>query len=150
MVDATGIDKASIAEIEKQLRYISAMIKETGRQMLIDYDINPLQFIALQWISDEDGMTIGELSQRMYLAFSTTTDLVDRMEDKELVERNKDQDDKRVVRIHLLPKGYETITSVITKRQEYLADHIHVLAKEERMGFEAGLDRLFKEIKKDL
>ena len=36
-------------------------------------------------------MTIDELSNRMYLAFSTTTDLVDRMEKNELVVRIRDE-----------------------------------------------------------
>lgn len=40
----------------------------------------------------------------MYLAFSTTTDLVDRMEKNELIVRIRDPKDRRVVRIHLLDK----------------------------------------------
>jgi len=50
-------------------------------------------------------MTIGELSNIMYLAFSTTTDLVDRMEKNELVMRIRDDQDRRVVHIHLLQEG---------------------------------------------
>ncbi len=67
-------------------------------------------------------MTIGELSNKMYLAFSTTTDLIDRMEKNELVVRVKDPHDRRVVRIHLLDKGKQMIDEVIQKRQGYLQD----------------------------
>ena len=49
-------------------------------------------------------MTIGDLSNKMYLAFSTTTDLIDRMEKSELVQRIRDEQDRRVVRIHLLSR----------------------------------------------
>ena len=56
----------------------------------------------------------------MFLAFSTTTDLVDRMEKHELVQRVRDENDRRVVRIHLLPEGERIIQEVIIKRQDYL------------------------------
>ena len=67
-------------------------------------------------------MTIGDLSNKMYLAFSTTTDLIDRMEKSELVQRVRDEQDRRVVRIHLLKEGERIIEEVIDKRQQYLKD----------------------------
>ena len=96
-----GIDLSIVADIEKDLRYIAGIIKQKGREILSNYTITPPQFVALQWLFEERDMTIGELSNKMYLAFSTTTDLVDRMENNHLVERVKDPRDRRVVRIHL-------------------------------------------------
>lgn len=88
--------------------------------MLSNYKITPPQFVALQWLFEDGDMTIGELSNKMYLACSTTTDLVDRMEKNLLVERVKDPNDRRVVRIHLLEEGKRIIDEVIKKRQGYL------------------------------
>ncbi|MFB5194775.1 MarR family winged helix-turn-helix transcriptional regulator [Neobacillus sp. KR4-4] len=126
-----------VANIEKDLRYISGIIKQKGREMLSNYTITPPQFIALQWLFEDGDMTIGELSTKMYLACSTTTDLVDRMEKNLLVERVKNPNDRRVVRIHLLDEGKRIIDEVIKKRQVYLEevlvdftpDEIHVLQK---------------------
>src|SRR3954447_19385730 len=109
-----------IATIEKDLRYISGIIKQKGREMLNQYKITPPQFVALQWLFEHGDMTIGELSNKMYLAFSTTTDLVDRMEKNQLVMRIRDDKDRRVVRIHLLKEGERIIEEVIFKRQDYL------------------------------
>jgi DNA-binding MarR family transcriptional regulator len=122
-----------VAEIEKDLRYISGIIKQKGREILSDFTITPPQFVALQWLFEEGDMTIGELSNKMYLACSTTTDLVDRMEKNTLVKRVKDPNDRRVVRIHLLEEGERIIEEVIKKRQDYLKEvlknssHIEVL-----------------------
>ncbi|GAA5416275.1 hypothetical protein Pryu01_01309 [Paraliobacillus ryukyuensis] len=110
----------TIAEIEKELRYISGIIKQKGREILNNYPITTPQFIALQWLLEDGDLTIGELSNKINLAFSTTTDLVDRMEKNHLVERKKDTKDRRVVRIHLLEKGKQIINEVIVKRQAYL------------------------------
>ena len=98
------IDEKVIAAIEKDLRYIAGLVKQKGREILSHYTVTPPQFVALQWLSEEGDMTIGELSTKMYLAFSTTTDLVDRMEKTKLVQRVRDEQDRRVVRIHLLPE----------------------------------------------
>ena len=112
----------SVASMEKELRYISHLIKQKGREILSNYTITPPQFVALQWLHESGDMTIGDLSNKMYLAFSTTTDLVDRMEKNELVQRVRDEQDRRVVRIHLLPEGERIIQEVIEERQNYLRD----------------------------
>lgn len=114
--------RSKILEMEKSLRYISHIVKQRGREILNNYPITPPQFIALQWLRELGDLTIGELSKKMYLAFSTTTDLVDRMEKNELIVRIRDPKDRRVVRIHLLDKGRDIINEVIQKRQDYLSD----------------------------
>ncbi|MDN4493602.1 MarR family winged helix-turn-helix transcriptional regulator [Ureibacillus aquaedulcis] len=112
----------TVAFLEKELRFISHLIKQKGREILSNYTITPPQFVALQWLHESGDMTIGELSNKMYLAFSTTTDLVDRMEKNELVVRIRDEQDRRVVHIHLLQEGERIIEEVIEKRQNYLQD----------------------------
>ncbi|MCJ8007029.1 MarR family winged helix-turn-helix transcriptional regulator [Lederbergia wuyishanensis] len=131
-----------VAELEKDLRYISAIIKQKGRELLTDYSITPPQFVALQWLFEEGDMTIGDLSNKMYLACSTTTDLIDRMEKKELVMRVRDPKDRRVVRIHLLDKGEKIIDVVIKKRQVYLQDVLNGFTAEDVLMLKDNLSRL--------
>lgn len=119
------------AEVEKDLRYISGIIKQKGREILSNYTITPPQFVALQWLFEDGDMTIGELSNKMFLACSTTTDLVDRMEKNNLVVRVKDSSDRRVVRIHLLEEGTRIIDEVIKKRQLYLKDVLKNFSDDE-------------------
>ncbi|WP_407269163.1 MarR family winged helix-turn-helix transcriptional regulator [Radiobacillus sp. PE A8.2] len=121
----------TIAEVEKQLRYISGIIKQRGREILANYPITPPQFVALQWLSEKGDLTIGELSNHINLAFSTTTDLVDRMEKNVLVERTRDVKDRRVVRIHLLDKGKQIIEEVIMMRQQYLGEVLKNVSTEQ-------------------
>ncbi|RST76258.1 MarR family transcriptional regulator [Siminovitchia acidinfaciens] len=138
-----------VAELEKDLRYISAIVKQKGRELLVDYAITPPQFIGLQYLFEDGDMTIGELSNKMFLACSTTTDLIDRMEKKELVERVKDPKDRRVVRIHLLNKGEIIINEVIKKRQEYLHAVLNDFSEQEVMILKDSLAKLHREMKKE-
>ncbi|MEO2074661.1 MAG: MarR family transcriptional regulator [Bacillus sp. (in: firmicutes)] len=136
-----------VANIEKDLRYISGIIKQKGREMLGNYKITPPQFVALQWLFEDGDMTIGELSNKMYLACSTTTDLVDRMEKNLLVERVKDPSDRRVVRIHLLEEGKRIIDEVIKKRQVYLEEILTDFTTEEILLLQNGLKKLHQEMR---
>jgi MarR family transcriptional regulator, organic hydroperoxide resistance regulator len=136
-----------VANIEKDLRYISGIVKQKGREMLGNYKITPPQFVALQWLFEDGDMTIGELSNKMYLACSTTTDLVDRMEKNLLVERVKDPSDRRVVRIHLLEEGKRIIDEVIKKRQVYLEEILIDFTSEEILLLQDSLKKLHQEMR---
>ncbi|RSK28068.1 MarR family transcriptional regulator [Bacillus sp. HMF5848] len=145
----TPSNRQTVAEIEKSLRYIAHIIKQKGREILSNYTITPPQFVALQWLLEEGDMTIGELSNKMFLACSTTTDLVDRMEKSELVMRVKDTNDRRVVRIHLLEEGARIIEEVIEKRQDYLEKTLIQFSSEEILLLQQNLDRLHREMNKE-
>lgn len=140
-------DPERVAFMEKELRYISGIIKQKGREILNSYTITPPQFIALQWLFEHGDMTIGDLSNKMYLAFSTTTDLVDRMEKNELVVRIREEQDRRVVRIKLLKEGERIIEEVIKKRQDYLENVMANFSEEEEAQFSLLLEKLHKNMK---
>ncbi|WP_233143934.1 MarR family winged helix-turn-helix transcriptional regulator [Lottiidibacillus patelloidae] len=128
---------------------IAGIIKQKGREMLADYEITPPQFIALQWLLEHGDLTIGELSSKMFLACSTTTDLIDRMEKNELVTRVRDEKDRRVVQIHLLPKGNDIISEVIKKRQQYLSDKLEGFSKEEVEALQKSMHQLHQHMQED-
>ncbi|WP_284200142.1 MarR family winged helix-turn-helix transcriptional regulator [Alicyclobacillus sacchari] len=69
-----------VEEIEKSLRLVAAAVRRKGRVLLREHDITSPQFDALIALNNEGELTIGELSSKLYLAYSTTTDLVDRLE----------------------------------------------------------------------
>jgi MarR family transcriptional regulator, organic hydroperoxide resistance regulator len=144
-----GKNDLLVADIEKELRYISSIVKQKGREILNNYTITPPQFVALQWLLEDGDMTIGELSNKMYLACSTTTDLVDRMEKNNLVMRVKDENDRRVVRIHLLDEGKNIIDDVIKKRQNYLKEVLSDFSEDEVLSLQSSLKKLHREMKEE-
>lgn len=143
----TQHDPERVAFMEKELRYISGIIKQKGREILNSYTITPPQFVALQWLFEHGDMTIGDLSNKMYLAFSTTTDLVDRMEKNQLVVRIREEQDRRVVRIKLLKEGERVIEEVIQKRQDYLDNVLSDFDNEEVEKLSFLLEKLHTNMK---
>lgn len=121
MTENVKIDP-KIVNIEENFRWVCGKIKKKGREILSDFEITPPQFEALQHLIKEGDLTIGELSNKMYLACSTVTDLLDRMERNNLVVRVKDEKDRRIVRIKVLDKGHHLIEQVLHTRQKYLSE----------------------------
>lgn len=148
-IERAGVTNETVADLEKALRHISAIIKQKGREILNDYSITPPQFIALQWLWENGDLTIGELSNKMFLACSTTTDLVDRMEKNLLVVRVKDPHDRRVVQIHLLKEGERIIEEVIEKRQNYLKEKLVNFENEEIVLLERSLIKLQHDMREE-
>ncbi|MBX5437844.1 MAG: MarR family transcriptional regulator [Alicyclobacillaceae bacterium] len=109
-----------VIEIEQRLRQIAGVVRRRGRLLLEKYGITPPQFDALVILNRDGDLTIGDLSNRLFLAYSTTTDLVDRLERAGFVMRQRDAEDRRVVRVKLLCAGVELYEQVLDARRAYL------------------------------
>lgn len=138
-----------VAHIEKYLRKIDYIIRRVGRGILNDFNITVPQFTALQILINNGNMTIGELSQKMDLACSTITDLIDRMEKSELVSRKRDEKDKRVVRIEVLPRGYDILEKVLIKRREFLNSKLNDFSVEDKEALNKVLGELYDAMKQE-
>lgn len=110
----------NIVKIELLLRKVCFNIKQKGREILEDYNITPPQFDALQMLVNDGDMTVSELSTKLFLAPSTITDLIDRMEKNEHVIRSRDDKDRRIVKIKAMEKGRILINDVISRRCDYI------------------------------
>ncbi|EOD01661.1 MarR family winged helix-turn-helix transcriptional regulator [Caldisalinibacter kiritimatiensis] len=139
----------NVIEIEKYLRKVDSIIRRKGREILKDFEITVPQFSALQWLINEEGLTVGKLSKKMSLACSTITDLIDRMEKNGLVARKRDDKDKRIVRIKVMPKGYELVEKVLERRRAYLAEKLKELEKKDMILLSENLKSLYEAMEKE-
>jgi DNA-binding MarR family transcriptional regulator len=128
-----------VEEIEELLRHVSVIIRKRGREILSDFGITPPQLNALVILIEQDGITMGELCDRMYLACSTATDLIDRMERNGLIERERDQNDRRVIRLRVKPPGRQVIEEVMKARKRYLGGVLRQVPEEEHEQLIKGL-----------
>lgn len=131
-----------VLEIEERLRKIAAVVRRRGRMLLEQFDITAPQFDALVVLYWDGELTIGDLSNRLHLAYSTTTDLVDRLERAELVLRQRDESDRRVVRVQIQKSGSSIIERVLDARRAYLSPIIESIPEVEREQILHVLDLL--------
>ncbi|MDI7275961.1 MAG: MarR family transcriptional regulator [Anaerolineae bacterium] len=68
-------------------------------------DIRPSFAPVLLPLCRQDGLPIGELGRRTGLSKQAMTEIVRLMEKRQLVRTCRDEQDSRVVRVHLSPRG---------------------------------------------
>jgi MarR family transcriptional regulator, organic hydroperoxide resistance regulator len=139
-----NMKKNKINNIEYLLRKICFTIKKKGRTILEEFGITPPQFDALQYLVNDGNLTIGELSSRLYLAPSTITDLVDRMEKNNLVERIKSGEDRRVVKVRVVDKGLLLIDKVISLRCQFIESSMGEFSEKDMEEFIKHLELINK------
>jgi DNA-binding MarR family transcriptional regulator len=75
---------------------------------------------------------------------ASATGIIDRMEQRGLVERRRGDDDRRVVRVALTDEGRNLIAGMATERREHLAMMLEHLADDELEGFLRGARALHR------
>ncbi len=68
-------------------------------------DVRPSFAPVLLPLCQQDGLPIGELGRRTGLSKQAMTEMVRLMERRQLVRTCRDEQDSRVVRVHLAPRG---------------------------------------------
>ena len=87
-------------QLKRFLHFSEAAAKEQG--------ITPLQYLLLLHIQGYPGRnwaTVGELAERLQMNHNATVALLTRCEELDLVERRKNESDRRKVEIHLTVTG---------------------------------------------
>ena len=99
----------AIAEIMQSLRRIFKAIQDYFQEISKKYGITGPQLWALKTIAANGSLSLGELSKKMYLHPSTISGVVDRLEKKGFVVRDRGQEDRRVVKVQLTPQGKKIV-----------------------------------------
>ena len=132
-------------EMERLLREIAATVRRQGRRALGAMGITGPQFDALNQLR-RAAMTMGELCERLEVASSTLTDLIDRMERAGLVKRCRVETDKRVVRLQISDRGRAVIEGVLQARAAYVGAVLDRLPADRRGGVEEAVRLLHAEV----
>ena len=119
-MSVNAIKKEDAAILEKNLRTISTRIRREGRKVLRDFPITPAQFDVLQVLFFNGEKRMSDISRWLGITKSTTTGLVKRLIDADLVERRRSEKDRRSFIIDISDSGRTLIEKVIDRRVEYL------------------------------
>ena len=105
MIDAVAQNMFHVMPlIKKRLLHMDMVQKEHG---------TPLSHVqVLAMLQDAGTMSVSEISRRLGIAKPNITPLVDRLYEAGYVDRQHDENDRRVVNIVLLPAGEEKLAAI--------------------------------------
>jgi DNA-binding MarR family transcriptional regulator len=107
--------------------------------------ITPPQFYVLATIGYAGGLPFGEIGAKMMVTVSNLTGIVDRLEEKKLVSRKRDEHDRRVVHVVLTDKGAKLYTSTLPLFEKSAAEIFAALDNGQQKELSALLRKLHPE-----
>jgi MarR family transcriptional regulator for hemolysin len=95
--------------------------------------IVPSHFHVLKYIKPGDSLTISEISVGIGKESSNIITIIDSFEERGFLQRKRDADDRRIVRVSLTPEG-ERYREDITRKQEELSVGIYKDLSDEEVS----------------
>lgn len=100
------------------------------------------QILLLHTIREKGEVTIGEIAQDMSLSQATVTTIIDRLEKRKLVFRERSKEDKRKVHAYLTDEGHEILKTAPVPLQDQFAKHFADLQEWEKTMIISSLQRV--------
>lgn len=104
--------------------------------------LTPPQFYVLATIGYAGGLPFGEIGAKMMVTVSNLTGIVDRLEEKKLVSRRRDENDRRVVYVVLTEKGAKLYKNTIPLFEKSIAQIFSSLEKPQQKELSVLLRKL--------
>jgi DNA-binding MarR family transcriptional regulator len=99
---------------------------------------------VLAVLEDDGPLAMRGIAETLDVSQASATGIVDRMEQRGLVERRRAEDDRRVIRVALTDQGRNLVAGMATERREHLAMMLDHLTDDELRGFLAGARALHR------
>jgi len=112
---------------------------------MADMNVTPVQFALLFAASQETGLDQRTLAGRIGLDTSTIGAVIDRLESRELIERNVSPDDKRVRLLSVTPAGKKLLQAVMPAMLRAQERMLAPLPKADRSKFMVMVKRIVEE-----
>lgn len=127
------------------LRSIRRIMRSTGqysRQIATEYGVTVPQMLCLQLVVENDGLSAGELAKGMDLTQSTCVGILDRLEAKGLVKRERSIADRRMVLLHPTETGRELYQRAPILLQDRLTRALESLSEPEQEAIAVAMERV--------
>lgn len=122
------------------LKRVADYFDQATRRDVASCDINVNEFAALELLYHKGPLTVQQIKERILIAHSSTTYIIDQLCRKNLAERRRCGEDKRVIYVHLTAEGLAFIQAKFPQHAEMLTQLFHRLTDDEL----ATLHRLLK------
>ncbi len=129
--DSRQVAEAVLADLGRAV----GSLRCAGSQRLVRLGISMTHFHVLTLLRHHDAMPMGHLAEILDTSMSSATGIIDRMEERGLVERVRVSDDRRVVMVRPTRTGLDLVDEVELVKSDILAS---ALARLTPMG----LDRM--------
>ena len=116
--------------------------KTINPRQLIKVDLTSSQIKVIISFFHQSTFTMAELSTAHGVSFSTMTSMVDRLIKGGLIERQRDDKDRRIVLVRLSAKGKKMVDYLMKARKQRLEKFLCELTPDEVRGFVKSIENV--------
>jgi DNA-binding MarR family transcriptional regulator len=131
------VDDESLSEL---FWGVARRLRHQTRQTLLPWDVTPSQSRALNVLMRHGVLRLSELSDHLHIAPRSTTEVVDDLQQRGLVERRPDPADRRATLVALTGAGAEAGRAIAEARQAEAERFFRALSPADR----ADLGRILR------
>lgn len=124
----------------------NTMLNAIGKK----YDLTSMQVRILMELYHHGSHTIGQLAERLYVAGANLSTMCKKLEKIGLVERNRDHDDERIVRIDLSEQGKLITREIDQYLDEKISTAMENVSQEDLSEIAEGVIRLERLLQKSI
>lgn len=124
------------------LYVISKEITAMYRPFLEELDITYSQYLVMMVLWENDGLTVNQIGEKLFLDSGTLTPLLKRLEAKLYLVRQRKKEDERVVQIFLTVEG-RVLQKKACSIPGKMAEKFN-LSEEELLGLKVTVDKILK------
>lgn len=125
-----------------QIHELFVLLDACDRQVLDQYGLIASQYRLLMNLDPGSGQRLTSLSDKLLMSKSTITRIVDQLEERGLVQRVPDLDDRRALQVVLTEAGSQTRATAAQKHRLALEQRFGCLQPDEQEQLHALLGRL--------
>jgi len=132
----------SISKIIDLTRNFNKSLKHKFHHYVQDSGFTLPQLSVISILEKHGEQKVSELSFKMGLSNSTVSGILDRLEQKDIIKRERTKNDRRVVKISLTGKSQDFCNDFRRKKEEYFTQLLKKLSEQEIRDIIKGLEIL--------
>jgi len=133
-----------ISNIMDNIRRVFQIVNEQSQRIKQETGLTGPQLWAIRVIHEHGPINISDIARRVYLHPTTVLGIVDRLEARGLVSRNRSKDDRRVIWVELTQDGKDLVQSAPEVVQGLLGARLAGVAFNDLAEIDEGIGHLVK------
>src|SRR4051812_20818600 len=144
---ASARREADILQALSAFREIIGSTKRHLQAVRSGSDLSGAQLWALWEISQRPGIRVGELADRLFIHQSTASNLLDPLQERKLIERERRGADQRIVRVRLTDAGNRALKGAPGPARGILFEAIGELPAKDLVLLNASLRKILRQLR---
>ena len=134
-------DRASKEQsITKQLRIIYKAVQAHSKKVENTCGLSGAKLWMLYEVSHNPGIRVSQLAQVLSIHPSTCSNMLDKLEDQQLIYRDRSKTDQRTVQLYIAEAGKTLLKKAPSPPQGQLSSALEKLSEAQLINLEAGLN----------